>query len=274
MKASNKKLHLAKEAKNDEFYTQLVDVKEVVENYKEHLKNKVIYLPCDNPKDSNFYQYLKDNYDRLGIKKIIATYLNGNKTVFSNGMEEEFLLNGNGSFDSEECLEILKDCDVVLTNPPFSILHDIVNYILEENKDFILFAPNTYLCRQAHFELINAGKVKIDVNSLLTNKFLRRNHQYKAVNCFIINSFKTNKEKKKREKKKRVNDDGKYFDETNIINYDLVASIDRNYKGIMAVPVTFLLTKYEKEYNIIQYYKGKINGKYKFSRILIQKKEG
>lgn len=123
----NVNLHKARKTKNDEFYTFYEDIQKEIENYKDYLENKIVYCNCDNPKYSQFWKYFKDNFKELKIKKLISTYLSDNvayKTVYNGATIEKTKLIGNGSFNSEECLTILKEVDVVITNPPFSIFSE------------------------------------------------------------------------------------------------------------------------------------------------------
>lgn len=133
MGCKNDKLHKAKRGKNDGFYTRLEDIEKEIVHYKDNLKNKIIYCPCDDYRWSNFYKYFKEHFDEYQLKELWSTNYNiGNGAYFAryDGKEEvvEPLL-GNGDFRSPECT-ILKDkCDVVITNPPFSLMRDFVVWL-------------------------------------------------------------------------------------------------------------------------------------------------
>lgn len=125
--AKNKNLHEAKKNKKDNFFTMYEDVKKEVESYDpKEFEDKVVYCNADDYRWSNFVKYFKDNFNRLKLKKLIATNFDIGDGAYKytyDGKEEIIeQLKGNGSFDSEECLEILdKETDMVITNPPFSL---------------------------------------------------------------------------------------------------------------------------------------------------------
>ena len=124
-KTLNKHLHKANIEKNDDFYTSLTDIEKELGHYKEHFKDKIIFLNCDDPEESNFWKYFYLNFKYLGLKKLIATHFETKKPSYklekTNGNTKKTPLKQNGDFRSHECIEILKEADIVITNPPFSI---------------------------------------------------------------------------------------------------------------------------------------------------------
>ena len=159
---ANKNLTNAKRAKNDEFYTQLSDIEKELGHYKKHFKGKVVFCNCDDPRISNFFHYFSYNFENLGLKKLIATcYKNQDADLFSQNKVEKAIyleytgdkngdkipelneigikhLKGNGDFRSEECIELLKQADIVVTNPPFSLFREYVAQLMEYKKKFII----------------------------------------------------------------------------------------------------------------------------------------
>lgn len=124
----NSSLSAARREKNDEFYTQLTDIEKELRHYKAHLKGKVVFCNCDDPERSNFWKYFTLNFNHLGLKKVIAThYAQGEpsyKREYTGGDDLAGVktdLTGDGDFRSEECVELLKEADIVVTNPPFSL---------------------------------------------------------------------------------------------------------------------------------------------------------
>ena len=127
--SKNNNLHKAKTAKNDEFYTQLTDIEKELQHYKEHFKDKTIYCNCDNPKQSNFWKYFHLNFNHFGLKKLIATHFHETEPTFKieytgeddNNCEIGVITNleTNGDFRSSECIELLKEADIIVTNPRF-----------------------------------------------------------------------------------------------------------------------------------------------------------
>jgi hypothetical protein len=158
----NKNLHSAKKGKNDEFYTQLEDIERELKHYKEHFKNKVVYCNCDDPRVSNFFHYFSYNFEKLGLKKLIATcYKNQSRDLFSDNNSEKAIyleytgdkngnnvpdveeigvheLKGDGDFRSDESIELLKQADIVVTNPPFSLFREYVAQLIEYDKKFVI----------------------------------------------------------------------------------------------------------------------------------------
>lgn len=130
MASKNANLHKAKDAKNDEFYTQLTDVAKELMHYKAHFKDKIVFCNCDDPTWSAFWKYFHLNFELLGLKKLISThydkekptykmeYTGGNDNDIEVGVKTP--LEGNGDFRNQECLDLLDECDIVVTNPPFS----------------------------------------------------------------------------------------------------------------------------------------------------------
>ena len=132
---ANANLSNAKRAKNDEFYTQLSDIENELKHYKNHFAGKVVYCNCDDARESNFFRFFQKKFNDYGLKKLITTSYNenghGSVLVYEgdtngNGKLDDnevkvSELKGNGDFRSEECIELLKESDIVVTNPPFSL---------------------------------------------------------------------------------------------------------------------------------------------------------
>ena len=152
MASKNTNLHSAKKAKNDEFYTQLSDIEKEMAHYKDFFKGKIVYCNCDDARESNFFKFFSNNFESLGLKKLITTGYKadgkGVKLVYEGDKSGNFMvddaeisiteLEGSGDFRSEECIELLKECDVVATNPPFSLFREYVAQLMEYGKKFII----------------------------------------------------------------------------------------------------------------------------------------
>ena len=122
--------------------------------YRKYFRDKVVYLPCDDPieKKSEFWSFFVNNFDAFGIKKLIATYYNENGKTYkfwidrdtTNGGDiQQEDLTGDGDFRSPECVEILRECDIVCSNPPFSLMKEFLPLILRYNKQFLVIGPLT-----------------------------------------------------------------------------------------------------------------------------------
>ena len=157
-KKLNKSFHKARDSKMDDFYTQLSEIERELKHYKKHFKNKIIYCNCDDPKVSNFFHYFSYNFEKLGLKKLITTcYKNQNMNWFSKNNPEEAIwleyngdknsnkvpdseeigvmpLKSDGDFRSKECIELLKQADIVVTNPPFSLFREYLFQLIEYDK--------------------------------------------------------------------------------------------------------------------------------------------
>lgn len=137
---NNKHFHTAKANKNDEFYTKLEDIENELAHYTNFFKDKVVYCNCDSPKHSNFWKYFYNNFNVLGLKGLVSTYLDSEqsyKTTYDGETVKQEKLVGNGDFRSKECIEILKECDIVITNPPFSLIRPFFDLLIEYNKQFL-----------------------------------------------------------------------------------------------------------------------------------------
>ena len=185
----NRSLVGAKLAKEDEFYTQLSDIERELKHYKKHFEGKTVYLNCDDPRVSNFFHYFSFNFEKLGLKKLIATcYRNQEVDLFSQNKSEQAIylvyegdkngnmipdpneigikpLKGDGDFRSAESIELLKEADIVVTNPPFSLFREYVAQLMEYDKKFLIVGNQNAISYKEIFALIQANKVWLGVNN-------------------------------------------------------------------------------------------------------------
>ena len=180
------KLNKAKKAKNDEFYTQYSDIEKELEHYdKDKFIDKVIYLPCDRP-ISNFVAYFKEHYEDYKYKELVYTYIarEENEEVFAyrfDGKKEtKTKLRGNGAFQSDECIEIMKRADWVITNPPFSILGIFIDQLLTLGRKFLICVPLTKIKDNIVFEKIKNKELYTGYTHL--TYFLDNNNSLASVN--------------------------------------------------------------------------------------------
>ena len=181
--SNNSTLRKARTAKNDEFYTQLVDIENELKHYQKHFKGKTVFCNCDDPYVSNFFHYFSHKFEKLGLKKLITTcyksqqmYLfsqndsdkgikleyNGDKNNNKVPDPEEigvFPLESDGDFRSEECIEILKQCDIVCTNPPFSLFREYIAQLMKYKKKFIIIGNQNAITYKETFKLIKENKI-------------------------------------------------------------------------------------------------------------------
>lgn len=166
---NNKHFHIAKATKNDEFYTKLEDIENELVHYTNFFMDKAVYCNCDNPKYYNFWRYFHENFLKLKLKKLVATYyctdeqsykceyLGGNDKDISIFTKEK--LGCDGDFRSEECVELLKECDVVVTNPPFSLWRQLIHLLISHDKKFLLIGNKTAIIYRELFYQIRDNKV-------------------------------------------------------------------------------------------------------------------
>ena len=252
-------MHKAKAKKNDEFYTQLIDIEKELEHYKEQLKNKVIYCNADTS-ESNFVKYFKDNFKELKLKALINSSLDGLVEVYDG---EKFVNKTiNGDFRSDDCIKFLKSADIVITNPPFSLFREYVAQLMEYEKEFLIMGNNNAITYKEIFPLIKENKIWLGHHSNKTMEFQLADHYEKwdriddEGNKYgkvpAISWFTNLDLDKKHEEIFLYND--YYGNEENYPKYDnydaievsRVKDIPRDYEGVMGVPITFL-TKYNPE---------------------------
>lgn len=313
----NNNLHTAKATKNDEFYTQLEDIENELKYYKDYFKGKVVYCNCDgflNKEKSNFFMYFSLNYEFLGLKGLICTKYNpngkGKKYEYYGDLngnnypdEEEVFtseLEGDGDFRSEECIELLKKCDIVCTNPPFSLFRQYVAQLFEYKKDFLIIGNVNAISYKEVFPLIKENKMWLGVSITSGDRkfVVPDNYPLNAAGCGIDENGKkyirvkgvrwfTNLDHKKRHEelllyKKYNEEEYPKYDNYDAIEVGKTKDIPMDYNGIMGVPITFLdkycpeqfeivgqmMTTKVTEFNFGYPY---IDGKKKFARVLIKR---
>ena len=292
-KATNIGLQQAKKEKNDEFYTILSDIERELKHYKKHLKGKVVYCNCDDPRISNFFHYFSYNFEKLGIKKLITTcYKNKNIDLFSKNESEQAIyleyngdkngnlvpdieeigivnLKGDGDFRSQESIELLKQVDIVVTNPPFSLFREYVTQLIEYDKKFLIIGTWNAISYREVFNLIKENKLWIGVNSNRNfSGFIVPDHysmhgteaRIDANGNRIVSSnntcWYTNLDNSKRHEelilhKKYNSEEYLAYDNYNAIEVSKVADIPSDYPGVMGVPITFINKYNPNQFEII-----------------------
>lgn len=307
--AKNNNLHNAKKAKNDEFYTRLEDIEKEMCHYREHFRGKVIYCNCDDPKESNFFKFFSLQFEFLGLKKLISTGYkeNGHGVAYiyegdknENNLPDDseirtYELQGNGDFRSEECIEFLKEADVVVTNPPFSLFREVVAQLVEYNKKFLLLGNNNAITYKEIFPLIMSNKMWLGYSNNKTMEFVLsdsyekwdRIENGKKIGKVPAISWFTNLEHDHRNRPLDLTQryDPRYYpkyDNYDAIECSKVMDIPRDYDGVIGVPITFLDKYCPTQFRIVgldRYVENNpryghrftLNGKETYARILIQK---
>ena len=255
------------------------------------------------------------NFEKLGLKKLISTHYNAKectyKLEYSGGNDNDIEagtktpLTQNGDFRSDECVEILRQADIVVTNPPFSLFKEYIKLLMEEKKQFIILGNPNAITYKEFFPLLKDNKTWIGYKSMGSDIY------------FIVSDEHAEELKKtKKEKSGYVIIDGKIYgraqaiwytnldipkrhislvdklqyqyskhpdwypkyDNYDAINVDRVDYIPCDYFGYIGVPITFLDKYNPNQFEIIKFRKGNddkdlcINGKCPYFRVIIRRK--
>ena len=276
----NTNLSKAKNTKNDEFYTRLEDIEKELNKYDPAVfKDKVIFCNCDDPTSSNFWVFFHMNFNRFGLKKLITTHYNmdGSPSYameynskdpkddidFSKGTK--IALKGNGDFRSDECIDLLKQSDMVVTNPPFSLAREFVAELEKYDKQFIIIGDLNWVTYKEIFPLIKDNKLWLGYTKV--KEFKQPDGTYKK---FGNKLWFTNVDTKKRhhkletvyrwnKRKEKYPDLYIKYDNYAAIEVGKVSQIPLDYNGIMGVPITFLDKYNPDQFEIlgISTYRGK-----------------
>jgi len=329
--ATNINLKQAQKAKNDEFYTILSDIEKELKHYKQHFKNKVVYCNCDDPRVSNFFHYFSYNFEKLKLKKLITTcYKNQERDLFSRHDSEKAIyleyegdknknnvpdleeigikhLKRDGDFRSQESIELLKQSDIVVTNPPFSLFREYVAQLMKYDKKFLIIGTWNAISYKEIFKLIKEDKLWIGINSnrnfsgFIVPKHYSMHGSEARIDengnrivssnntCWFTNLDITKRHEDLILYEKYTPEKYPKYDYYGAINVNKTNDIPIDYKGLMGVPITFL-NKYNPEqfeitdgigrYSMLTgpteetrgTYLTKVNGIPKYARIVIKNK--
>lgn len=320
-KATNELLQKAKRLKSDEFYTRLVDIERELQYYKIHFRNKTVYCNCDDPLKSNFYKYFVNNFKELGLKKLIAScYREQSNNLFDqvlyengyfieyNGKDEEnknpglsdvTYFKGDGDFRSPECLELLEQADIVVTNPPFSMFREFVSQLMRYNKKFLIIGNINAITYKEIFSLIRDNKAWLGINlgrgisGFIVPDYYELygteteidefgNRIISSNNCLWLTNLETSRRHENIMLTKRYfGNENEYpkYDNCDGINVNRTQDIPFDYAGLIGVPITFLHKFSPEQFEIIKFRKGdddkdlSIGGRCPYFRILIKNKQ-
>lgn len=263
--AKNKNLHKAKKEKNDEFYTQLSDIENELQYYKEHFKDKIVYCNCDDHKWSNFFQYFSLNFEFLGLKKLITTHFSSEGVAYKleitkdeNGDGKidgrdviETPLKQNGDFRSDEAVELLKECDIVVTNPPFSEFISFIDLIMKHKKKFLVIGNSNTMITKNIFQYIKDNQMWLGINPV--KRFLQPDNSIKEFGniCWFTNLSHKKRNEELILYKNYTPEEYPKYDNYDIIEVSKVVNIPLNFNGIMGVPITFLSKWNPNQFEII-----------------------
>ena len=180
--SKNNNLHAAKTAKNDEFYTTFSSINEEINTnehgYRPFFKDQVVYCNCDDPEESNFWKFFKAVFKAYGIKKLISTHYTQDgsssyKLEYDGERVVKTELEGNGDFRSPECVELLKESDIIVTNPPFSLFREFLAWIMEADKQFVIIGNINAISYKEVFPSLKDNKMWIGATNFNTGMYFR-----------------------------------------------------------------------------------------------------
>ena len=251
----------ARRKKNDEYYTRLEDIEAELQHYPDEFRDKIVYCNCDNPEMSNFWRYFKENFERFGLKKLVSTYYQKDALVYRTEYDGETVsrapLTGDGDFRSAECAEILDAADIVVTNPPFSLLREYIPLMVEHKKVFLIITSWTCPVYSKIFPYIRDG---ICQPGFTRPKFFDRPDGWvSSINAMWMtslagdelpltvwrkNQFLPLTEHYKPEKYKK-------YDNFDAIEVKYLKNIPCDYAGLMGVPVTYIQRHNPEQFELI-----------------------
>ena len=307
---ARKDLAQAKDAKKDEFYTQLTDIEKELRHYTEYFRDKVVFCNCDDPYESNFFKYFALMFNKLGLKKLIATCYNGSPVsgnellldfgdtvddpkkiaykveisevtdtngdgainlsdiqyLMQNDKNVISVLKGNGSFDSPESIELLKEADIVVTNPPFSLFREYLSLLDKHNKQFIIIGNTNALTYKETFKMFKEDKIRTGYTNFNVGMFFEVPDSWEKYH-HIENGKKlarvstscwfTNLPVKKHTEnlvlyKHYTPEEYPNYDNYDAINVNTYTDIPCDFDGIMGVPITFLDKYNPEQFEIVE----------------------
>lgn len=282
----------AKEKKNNEFYTLYEEIENEVLLHSEMFKDKVVYCPCDNPDVSNFSKFFRDNFEKLRIKRLISTcYPQGILEVVDKNGSKRLQLKGDGDFRSDECQRIMRNSDLVVTNPPFSLFRDFVKVLSNNKLKYLIIGnKNAVQYKEIITDIINGtvwnGYRKWSENMwFLCNDDevkgrirVKNGQRQKNISAIWFTNFDrpmmpiTFDTKLSFEEGSKLNLYQKY-DDSEIINVGRTEHIPMDYEREMGVPISFLAKYNPQQFKLLGLLRPKINGKSIYTRLLIRKRK-
>lgn len=339
MANKNTNLQNAKNAKDDEFYTRYEDIENEVMRYKKHFNNKIVLCNCDDPFESNFCKFFLKNFNILNLKRLICTtyysskiaskeleiFKNDKKTskkigfvldvtkfsdvngLISDEIIHDFLeksncikrLNGDGDFQSNECVEYLKLSDIIVTNPPFSLFREFVSIITKFNKKFLIIGNQNALTYKEIFPLIKNDKVWTGFQFGEMKFRVPKSSKPRTTRYWVDESgqkwrslgnamWLTNLDNERRHRqivltKKYSPKEYPKYDNYDAINVKTINDIPYDFYGIMGVPITIINRYNSNQFEIVgeanhgsdseyDLFKPILNGKELYKKILIRRR--
>lgn len=330
-------LHDGRKNKNDEFYTCFEDIENELANYSDKFVNKTVYCNCDDPLKSNFTRYFLENFKRLGLNRLISSFycVDGEGSSYAliydgqyEGLDPDDICRksdlivplsaddgfdtsdietswkngayGAGDFRSYKCVSLLKDSDIVVTNPPFSLFRDLIKLLTKYDKKYLLIGNTNVITYKEIFPLIKEGKLwlgctnfNVGMMFIVPDSFERFHHIDEngnkiarvSTSCWWTNINNERKSKSIKLEKSVSDINMETYDDYDAVNVDNVKDIPSDYYGKIGVPITFLNKHNPEQFDIVgklvngsgeEFYDFGppiVNGKMKYARLIIQRKK-
>lgn len=313
--SQSQKMILARAGKKDEFYTRLKDIESELKHYSVHFAGKTVYCNCDDYRVSNFAKYFYDNFERLCLKELIVSCYKGRELdLFEENTYEPAVwlkydgvkketgeFSGDGDFRSEECIELLKQSDIVVTNPPFSLFREFVGQLVEYDKKFLIIGNQNAIAYKGIFQCFKEDKIWFGQSGMNCIIAFKVPDDYSAGNrdtlieedgvqwrmigftCWYTNlDYDKDNEDLVLQCSYSPEAYPKY-DNYDAINVNKVADIPFDYDGVMGVPITFLDKYNPEQFEILGLdcymednprpgKRFELNGKATYARVLIKRR--
>lgn len=293
--SNNRNMVKARSVRNDEFYTRYVDVDKELSSYNvEVFRGKIIYLPADKwdtkgtVPQSNFIRWFLDNKELIGFDKLVATCISVDEEynyyeVANIGgiyheyyyrcvQDEEFT---SGDFRSKFCKDILCNCDIVVTNPPFSLFLEFIDLVMSYNKQIITLGNSTSVLTNQVFEYLKTGKLILSDTIRSHGLDFEIGDEFGSVKNVGVRWYttiqKNNFKHKDVEFIKRDLSNYEFYDNSDILYVGGINEIPDDYWGYMALPISIFDRKYKNKLELIDSYIGSVDGEKKFARIICKR---
>ena len=244
---TNKNLNRAKRVKNDEFYTIIEDIALEVSKYKDYFQGKSVLCNC-NDVGSAFWQYFHNNFHELGLKNLLAVSYGTNATKVEYNSSEIKLL-GNGDFRSKECIELLNEADIVVTNPPFSLFREYIDTLMVHKKKFLIVGNLNAVKYSNVFLLLMENKNSLGYTSI--NKFTKEDGLIKKFGNIVWYTNLPRSYNILQLDKTYNKEDYHKYDNYNAIEVSRTANIPIDYNGIMGVPISYMTKHNPQQFSIV-----------------------
>lgn len=261
--ATNETMRKAKGSKKDEFYTQFEDIREELENYKEHFIGKTVWCPCDLPNVSNFCKFFEEVYEEWGIKKLIFTsYPNGECRIIDKEGCYDFVIDGSCSYDSEEVKHFRDEADIIVTNPPFSLFKEFISWLIENDKKFVMLGTGLsifvkeifvyYKQRKLWYGYVRNKGLLFEVPSDYNTKIIKDGKKYCKVACSWWTNLGEEKKNPKFDTNVKFNDYAyQTYDNFDAIHVPSRNKIPMDYEGLMGVPSSYLDVRDDEQFELV-----------------------